>query len=396
MPPDIRFDQGDTGTVNRSRSDITKSSLDVVALNVVGTAVFGLLDRPFGSAAALTGVAALNRQLVPDVAGTYRLRVIDDDDGSSVTHTVTVLSTLDAVVSQSLDLHMAAHNERADPTANEVDVDPGTWVNGSETNEGGSFKGWDPADQDNFRKLAAIVRPFGWIRGLEISLNGVTPASEVDIAVGSCISDDEKRLIHSSAILTADITASGADGLDTGTEAADTWYSVWVIEGGGNPTASLLSVSSTAPTLPGTYTSARRVGWVRNDATSNFRPFTSHGVGIERQILFTADRDDLAVFVNQEPTTYTVADCSEFVPPTSQLAHFDMSLQTPDSDYVEFRLPGSGIANGQGRRMWGQGGKDLSESLVMDLSPTQTIEYRRNGIGSNGASMYIPGYWECL
>lgn len=69
--------------------------------------------------------------------------------------------------------------------------------------------------------------------------------------------------------VTAAITASGANGLDTGTEAANTWYNVFVIYNG-TTVASLLSLSATAPTLPSGYTYYARVGAVRNNASSNF------------------------------------------------------------------------------------------------------------------------------
>jgi hypothetical protein len=55
---------------------------------------------------------------------------------------------------------------------------------------------------------------------------------------------------------------SGANGLDTGSIANSTWYSVWVIYNG-TTTAGLLSTSATAPTLPSGYTYKARVGWVR-------------------------------------------------------------------------------------------------------------------------------------
>jgi len=75
--------------------------------------------------------------------------------------------------------------------------------------------------------------------------------------------------------LTADITVSGAGGLDTGSEAANTWYAVYVIgdSTGINTPNTLISVSFTSPTLPSGYDKFRRVGWVRNNGTSNFFKF---------------------------------------------------------------------------------------------------------------------------
>ena len=137
MPPSLRFDQGDTGTVDRSRSDITISvAVDVFAIGIVGTATFAVLDKPPGSAAAFSGANPGDRTITPDVIGSYRIRITDSDDGSTVIHTFTVRTT-------NRSLAIPAHNERANADANEVDPDVGgTWVDDSETNEGGSNKGW--------------------------------------------------------------------------------------------------------------------------------------------------------------------------------------------------------------------------------------------------------------
>jgi hypothetical protein len=73
-----------------------------------------------------------------------------------------------------------------------------------------------------------------------------------------------------SVSIFADITLSGAGGLDTGTESVSTWYRVFAIcNDTGTLVAGLLSASST-PLLPSGYTLFRRVGWVRNNAASNF------------------------------------------------------------------------------------------------------------------------------
>ena len=78
----------------------------------------------------------------------------------------------------------------------------------------------------------------------------------------------------STVNLTVDITASGANGLDTGSEASSTWYYLWVIYNPDTSTvAGLLSTSSTAPTLPSGYTYKGLVGAVYNNGSSNFFGF---------------------------------------------------------------------------------------------------------------------------
>jgi hypothetical protein len=71
-------------------------------------------------------------------------------------------------------------------------------------------------------------------------------------------------------ICTADISTSGAGGLDTGSLAASTWYHVWAIF---NPTANtascILSTSSSAPTMPSGYTFKARFGAIASDSGTN-------------------------------------------------------------------------------------------------------------------------------
>ncbi len=183
MPPSIRFDQGDTGVVNRSRNVTISVSVDIVAVagTVSGTAAFDILAKPSASTAVLTGVNPLDRQLVPDVAGTWRIRVMDSADGSRVIHTLTVPTVLRGLA------HIA-HNERADPNANLVDVVSGD-VDAGETNTGGVNTGYAP----NLEKtttavelnadLALGARETGWLSGGLITVN-VDPA-KYDIAAGT-------------------------------------------------------------------------------------------------------------------------------------------------------------------------------------------------------------------
>lgn len=76
---------------------------------------------------------------------------------------------------------------------------------------------------------------------------------------------------------TANITVSGAGGLDTGVEAASTWYHVWAIAKADGTQNILLSTSAGSPTLPAGYVFKGYIGAIYNDASSNFRTFTQRG-----------------------------------------------------------------------------------------------------------------------
>jgi hypothetical protein len=80
--------------------------------------------------------------------------------------------------------------------------------------------------------------------------------------------------------VTATITTSGANGLDTGAEAANTIYYVWVIRKSSDGTvAALLSVSTTigAITFPSGYDQAALVSAVGNNNSSDFIDFKQNG-----------------------------------------------------------------------------------------------------------------------
>lgn len=82
---------------------------------------------------------------------------------------------------------------------------------------------------------------------------------------------------------TIDTGVSGAGGLDTGSVANDTWYSVWVIMKNDGTVSAMLSTSATSPTMPSGYTFKVRVGWVRTNGSA--------------QLYRTIQRGDVARYV---------------------------------------------------------------------------------------------------
>ena len=66
------------------------------------------------------------------------------------------------------------------------------------------------------------------------------------------------------------LTVSGTNGLDTGSEAASTWYYQWIIYKPSTQNVSaIFSLSASSPTMPAGYTYKRLVGEMYNDASSN-------------------------------------------------------------------------------------------------------------------------------
>jgi len=104
----------------------------------------------------------------------------------------------------------------------------------------------------------------------------------------------------SSINLTAAITSSGVNGLDTGSEAA-VWYHIWVIYNG-TTTASLLSASATSPTMPSGYTYKKYVGAVYNPSSS-FRNFYQQGNFAQIAKIYGWNGDSTTSWVSHDVST---------------------------------------------------------------------------------------------
>ena len=112
--------------------------------------------------------------------------------------------------------------------------------------------------------LFGIQGAFKNLVGSATGLNAAVSYTADEIMVES--SSNQYQVLRSVSVAPA-LTASGANGLDTGTSTVSTWYSVWVIWNG-ITTAGLLSLSATSPTMPSGYTHKARVGWVITDSTT--------------------------------------------------------------------------------------------------------------------------------
>ena len=155
-------------------------------------------------------------------------------------------------------------------------------------------------------------------RNLKASATGANAlvAVSADEIVARNISGDPALLTGVS--LSIDSAASGANGLDTGTVASNTWYAIWVIWNG-TTAAGLLSLSGTAPTLPSGYTHRARVGWTRT-ASSNPMAFSQFG----RRVCWVNTGSGLPSMAGGAPPvgsvttpTWVAVSTAAFVPPTA-------------------------------------------------------------------------------
>lgn len=178
--------------------------------------------------------------------------------------------------------------------------------------------------------------------GLTLS-NGVD-AGKVNVAPGKTKTDDNQYVMTALSTLTADLAVSGINGLDTGSEQSDAFYYVFVIYKPTTQTvATLLSLSSTAPTLPLGYTHKRRIGTVRNKSGGLLAFATYGGCSRFRRFNYLEDRSStLRVLSTGNATSWSDVDCSSLIPPMASVACYDAESISKNS-YL--RPKGLTIAN---------------------------------------------------
>ncbi len=223
-----------------------------------------------------------------------------------------------------------------------------------------------------------------------------------------CI-DDNLNLV-STGDLVADITASGAGGLDTGAVTDDTWYSVWLIGGIDDTTDVLLSLSETAPTMPGTYYAKRRIGWVCTDGTDDILPFTQLlNAGADRWMFWHVETNLMSSPGASDTFAVTPVSAATVVPPTA--IRQDVFLMVHKGNAGETQAHVEVIPDGWNEVAGGVSWKcyvgsslfadfRMSTNLTMPVSSTtQIIKYRRDPSGGNSVLLDIlnvMGYQDAL
>lgn len=163
----------------------------------------------------------------------------------------------------------------------------------------------------------------GSFANLKASATGTSAAITVT-ADSVCVkSASNQQKVLNAVSLSVSGAANGANGLDTGALAVSTWYYLWVIWNG-TTTAGLLSLSSTAPTMPSGYTHKARVGAIRTDASGNKYPLSFVQAGRKAQYKVLAGSNVAALPMMVSGTsgslstpTWTAVAVGVFVPPTA-------------------------------------------------------------------------------
>ena len=196
--------------------------------------------------------------------------------------------------------------------------------------------------------------------------------------------------------VTADITVAGAGGLDTGVEAADTWYAVYVIAdtSGVNPVDALLSVSFITPTLPAGYDIFFRLGAVRNNAASDFLEFLQTNGERNRHHLWVNETlTTTQILAGGSAVAFATVSAAAFVPPSSRRIRmtWEFDGNTAAADFA-LRVPGAGTTRAQSYFSVFPGVTTPVRAPMQEvwLSTTQTLEYEVNS-GASALDLFVNG-----
>ncbi len=229
---------------------------------------------------------------------------------------------------------------------------------------------------------------------LENLLSGPAPryssASAIVLPDGiRCLDSTNTHLMEVTSDITLNLGSAGVNGLDTGTEANDTWYFVYLIDdttGANNPAGLFSTVNEASAgsiTLPSGYDAKRQLPIaVRNDDGGDLIPFVVVGNQLKAGALIQYDvTHDLAgssatnvLYVTTSATTFTDVDCSAYVPPISTMAslHAAVVHTASGNHYVR---PNGGSHNGMILKT-NTNGNTAQQLLAMPTDGSQVVEYQ--------------------
>jgi hypothetical protein len=151
-----------------------------------------------------------------------------------------------------------------------------------------------------------------YVNGLEIAYATTTTFT---MAAGAASNSTNIDDIVLSAPVTNTITSVGVNGVDIAAAVLSSFYAVYVIgdSTGYKATASLLSLSATAPSLPFGYDMFRRVGYVLTDGSALLVKFWQYGHASSKDMWYDTGIATPAITTS---TTYVSQSLAAGIPPS--------------------------------------------------------------------------------
>ena len=227
------------------------------------------------------------------------------------------------------------------------------------------------------------------------------------------------QVVGSGANVTyiADVAVAGVNGLDTGSEAANTWYHVYIIIGDdtgevldstgnnnqpphwrrGAKVASLLSTSATAPTLPPGFNRFRRVGAVFNNSSGDLYRFIHSADSdlITWNEALAASPFRVLNVTTSAGQTYTDVACSGCVPSTSRKIVVCVSVSDTPASTIQVKNKDAGNITYSASLFsaWAPGLGSGFGTHDVGCDASQVIQYATDAT-TNDAVIIVRGYYD--
>lgn len=178
--------------------------------------------------------------------------------------------------------------------------------------------------------------------GYTCTNNSGTPNTQLDVAASVVVMADTSNITVTDTSVSVTINAgtTGANGIDTGALGANTWYYVWLISDG-TTTAGLLSLSSTAPTMPSGYTYKVRLSEFRTGGSSTFLRLTTIGNYTQYKVAAGSTTPNLPIMssaltsVGSVTTpTWVSVSVSSYMPPTASKIRINVGTESGSTRFM--------------------------------------------------------------
>jgi hypothetical protein len=187
-------------------------------------------------------------------------------------------------------------------------------------------------------------------------------------------------------VVTAPVVLTMPADLDTGVEAADTFYDIIITRSSGGTIGGNFVVRGAAPTLPG-GTTFRRVATVRNDSGSDFVPYLQQGGGRERTYLYTNVNTARLVLTAGVATVATAVSCASLIPNTTQHGRIIFNNNSSTRTVNIFQDSAGPVV--------GFLQQEESAVTLFPLNATQEVAYA-NSAGGGDTDIAVAGYVETI
>ena len=250
-----------------------------------------------------------------------------------------------------------------------------------------------------------VNAPYKYVQNMEASYSSATV---VAMAAGQCRDSTNVFDIFINSAISLDLTKNGINGLDTGTVAVSSIYSIYAImspllSNTQDTSGYIASLNTTnTPFLPPTYSVVRHVAWVVTDSSGNIQKFYQSGHASERTYWYDTAIQTAAITL---ATSYNTVDLSVGVPPPGGISNREVVLSgayTPSTAGNSFTLSPTSASIATTPNIAPVSGPVISQAfdyqrlVNVGVSTGKAAVSIKSSSASDTITMFVAGYREYL